>query len=94
MAIETPGSRGAFGPTLEVAATTFPRAPRLIMIEAARTDAEPSTVIVRYKLSEVSECFSTCARIFSNWYSNEAAIADTSFLSFFDKAGRKSGERQ
>lgn len=55
MEIETPGSNGAFGPTREVAATTFPHAPRLIMVEAARAENEPSTVLVRYKLSEVSE---------------------------------------
>lgn len=54
MAIETPGSNGAVGPTLEVAATTFPHAPRLIMVEAARAEAEPTTVVVRYRLSEVS----------------------------------------
>lgn len=57
MAIEAPGSNGAFGPTLEVDATTFPRAPKLVTVEAARADTEPSTVIVHYKLSEVSECF-------------------------------------
>lgn len=55
MAIETPGSNGALGPTSEVAATTFPRAPRLIAVEATRSDAEASTVVVRFKLSEVSE---------------------------------------
>lgn len=54
MAIETPDSNGAFGPTLEADATTFPHAPRLLMVEAARADTEPSTVVVRYKLSEVS----------------------------------------
>lgn len=55
MAIETPGSNGAFGPMLEAAATTFPHAPRLIAVEAARSDAEASTVVVRFKLSEVRE---------------------------------------
>lgn len=55
MAIETPGSNGAFGPTLEVAATTYPHAPRLIVVEAARSDVEASTVVLRYKISEVSE---------------------------------------
>lgn len=38
---------------MEVAATTFPRAPRLVTLDAARSDTEASTVIVRYKLSEV-----------------------------------------
>ncbi|CAM9358757.1 unnamed protein product [Ectocarpus sp. 13 AM-2016] len=52
MAIETPGSNGAYGPTMEVVATTFPRAPRLVTLDAARSDTEASTVIVRYKISE------------------------------------------
>lgn len=58
MEIETPGSNGAYGPTMEVAATTFPRAPRLVTLDAARSDIEASTVIVRYKLSEVRRAFS------------------------------------
>lgn len=72
MAIETPGSNGAFGPTLEVAATTFPHAPRLLTVEAARADAEPSTVIVRYKLSEVSLSIFHLFLLstVSNWYIN------------------------
>lgn len=52
--VESPGSNGAFGPTFEVATTTFSRAPSLSLFEAVRSDAEASTVTVRYKLSEVS----------------------------------------
>lgn len=55
MTIETPGSNGALGPTFELAAMTFPQAPRLIAVEAARSDSQASTVIVRFKLSEVSD---------------------------------------
>lgn len=51
--METPGSNRALGPTFEVAATTFPRAPNIVSVEAARSDAETSTVVVRYKVSEV-----------------------------------------
>lgn len=58
MAIETPSSNGAYGPTMEVAATTFPRAPRLVKLDAARSATEASTVTVRYKLSEVRRAFS------------------------------------
>lgn len=66
MAIETPGSNGAFGPTLEIASTTFPHAPRLTTVEAARADTEPSTVTVRYKLSEVSVSFSCVRKLLCN----------------------------
>ncbi|CAM9385152.1 unnamed protein product, partial [Scytosiphon promiscuus] len=52
MAIESPGSNGAFGPTWEATATTFPRAPRLVTLAAARSDTKASTVTVRYKMSE------------------------------------------
>lgn len=54
MKVESPGSKGAFGPTFEVATTTFSRAPSLSLFEVVRSDAEASTVTVRYKLSEVS----------------------------------------
>lgn len=54
MEVESPGSNGAFGPTFEVATTTFSRAPSLSLFEAVRSDRETSTVTVRYKLSEVS----------------------------------------
>lgn len=53
MTVEAPGSNGAFGPSLEVASTTFPRAPKLGSVEVLRCAVEPSTVTVRYKLSEV-----------------------------------------
>ena len=54
MEVESPGSKGAFGSTFEVSTTTFSRAPSLLLLEAVRSDAESSTVTVRYKLSEVS----------------------------------------
>ena len=60
IAVETPGSNGAFGPTSEVVASTFPHAPRLTMVEASRSDTQPSTVTIRYKLSEVSQSLSLC----------------------------------
>lgn len=57
MAIESPGSNGAFGPTWEAAATTFPRAPGLVAFGVSRSETKASTVTVRYKLSEVcSRC--------------------------------------
>lgn len=53
MKVETPGSNGAFGPSSEVAAMTFPRAPILNELGIARSSTQPSTVTVHYKLSEV-----------------------------------------
>lgn len=53
MIVETPGSNGALGPAVEVEATTFQAAPRLVKLEATRNATDPSTVMVRYKLSEV-----------------------------------------
>lgn len=53
MTVEAPGSNGAFGPSLEVVSTTFPRAPKLGSVEVSRCTVEASTVTVRYKLSEV-----------------------------------------
>lgn len=53
MMVETPDSYGAFGPAVEVEASTFQVAPRLVMLEATRAVPDPSTVLVRYKLSQV-----------------------------------------
>lgn len=54
MIVETPDSNGALGPAVQVEATTFQVAPRLVSLEATRAAPDPSTVTVHYKLSEVS----------------------------------------